>query len=286
MRKLTAFIIILFLVFKVSIAQNMGEIEVNRDFTATLNFSDDVLLTMTGNNPQIGIENDIPKYKYYGIFQSGAAVIVRGNDPNAPKTSITVKLITGKIWYGVLKYGDNAKIYYDFSEQDTKSEKIQVKQLKDSLEVEVGKARLAERLNFLMNRSQEYYDLAVAANKMTFQVTNIMNDDKNTYLKIAIINDTGSDYEIDNIIFKYVEGKKKGFKKGDARIEERLNPAIEPNNESKIIKGYSTGVLGYVIPLFTVGSQGSLFIQIIEKNGTRNPLIEIEAKTMLKVNKL
>ena len=59
-------------------AQKMGEIEVNRDFTATLNFSDDILLTVTGNNPQVGIENDIPKYKYYGIFQSGSAVIIRG----------------------------------------------------------------------------------------------------------------------------------------------------------------------------------------------------------------
>jgi hypothetical protein len=61
---------------------------------------------------------------------------------------------------------------------------------------------------------------------------------------------------------------------------------LEPIEGEKIIKGYSTTQLGYVIPLFTVGSKGSLFIQMIEKKGTRNPVIEIESKTMLKVNKL
>ena len=265
-------------------AQKMGEIEVNRDFTATLNFSDDILLTVTGNNPQVGIENDIPKYKYYGIFQSGSAVIIRGVDPAAPATSITIKLKNGKIWYGTLKYGNNTKIYYDFADQDSRIEKKEAKQLKDSLEKE--QMKIVERLNFVMNKAQEYNDIGIEANKMEFGVANIENDDKYTYFKLTILNGTGSDYKIDNVIFKYVEGKKKGFKKSDAKIEERINPVIEPDDTSKIIKGYSSAVIGYVIPLFTVGSEGKLLIQIVEKNGTRNPLIEIEAKTMLKVKKM
>ena len=145
--------------------------------------------------------------------------------------------------------------------------------------------KIVERLNFVMNKAQEYNDIGIEANKMEFGVANIENDDKYTYFKLTILNGTGSDYKIDNVIFKYVEGKKKGFKKS-AKIEERINPVIEPDDTSKIIKGYSSAVIGYVIPLFTVGSEGKLLIQIVEKNGTRNPLIEIEAKTMLKVKKM
>jgi hypothetical protein len=283
MRIITTLIILTCSVYSI-FAQKMGEIEINKDYTATLNFSDDVELTVVGNNPQIGVENDIPKYKYYGIYQTGKAVILRGNDPLAPKTSITIKLVNGSIWFGTLKYGDNTKIFYDFSGSEDK--KVEVKQMKDSLEKKVGETRLSERLKFVMSQDVQYYDLGVDENKMIFQVTNIMNDDKFTYLKIVIQNNSGSNYLVDNMIFKYVEGKKKGFKKSDARIEERINPVVEPDNNSKILKAYSTSELGYVIPLFTVGSSGILSIQMVEKNGTRNPKIEIEAKVMLKVKKM
>lgn len=264
--------------------QKLGEIEINKDYTATLNFSDDVDLIIVGNNPQIGMDNDIPKFKYYGIFQSGKAVILRGNDPSAPNTSITIKLVNGSIWYGILKYGNNPKIFYDFSE--TENKKVEVKLMKDSLEKMVGETKIGERLKFVMSQEVEYFDLGVDENKLIFQVTNIMNDDKYTYLKIVIRNNSGGNYIVDNMLFKYVEGKKKGFKKNDARIEERTYPIIEPDAKSKILKAYSVSELGYVIPLFTVGSGGNLTIQMVDKNGTRNPKIEIEAKVMLKVKKM
>jgi hypothetical protein len=271
---------------------NMGTIEVNGTNTATLKFSSNIQNVVFGNNPQVGTvqvgsgddKEQRPIYKYFGNFTSGKTNIIKLNDTTAKQTSITIILDNEDVFYGNLKVGISPKIFYDFSGQETKQ--VQVKQLNDSLAKKIDETRMADKLKFVMSKEPVYFDLGVDENKMIFQVTNIVNDDKYTYLKLVIQNNSGSNYLIDNMIFKYVEGKKKGLKKSEAKIEERINPVIEPDSNSKILKAYSTSELGYVIPLFTVGSSGTLTIQMIEKNGTRNPKIEIEAKVMLKVKKL
>jgi len=35
-------------------SQNMGVIDVNKDFTATLNFTDSIVFIVVGNNPSVG----------------------------------------------------------------------------------------------------------------------------------------------------------------------------------------------------------------------------------------
>jgi len=63
----------IFLTFLVSpvFPQNMGLIEVNKDFTATLNFTDSIVFIVVGNNPSVGER----KNKYYDIFQNGKIVL-------------------------------------------------------------------------------------------------------------------------------------------------------------------------------------------------------------------
>ena len=63
-------------------SQNMGVIDVNKDFTATLNFTDSIVFIVVGNNPSIGER----KNKYYDIFQNGKNCVSRGNDPLSPET--------------------------------------------------------------------------------------------------------------------------------------------------------------------------------------------------------
>jgi hypothetical protein len=210
---------------------NMGTIEVNSTNTATLKFYSNIQNVVFGNNPQVGVVPDgsgeeRPIYKYYGNFSSGKTDIIKLNDSTARQTSITIILDNEDVFYGSLKVGNAPKIYYDFTASQHKE--AEAVQLKDSLTKRVGEAIITERLKFLMAKGQEYNDLGVEGNQLEFQVTNIMNDEKYTYIKFGIRNTSGSDYLIDNMIFKYVEGKKKGFKKTDAKIEERINPVLEP----------------------------------------------------------
>jgi hypothetical protein len=256
-------------------AQNMGVIEVNRDFTATLNFTDSIVFIVVGNNPSIGEK----KNKYYDIFQNGKNCVIRGNDPLSPETSITVKLDNEKIWYGRLKYGDSTKIFYDFTSEEVK--KIDEKKMKEVASVESNNSKMKERLNSVLSDKIEYNSIGKVENGMTFQVANIKNDDNYTYFKLIIINNTGSDYNIDGIYFKVVEGKRKGMKKTEAKIEQRIK--IEFESPVKVVTAYQKQELGYVTERFTGGKNGSLVIQIRELKGTRSPIINIPGEKMLSV---
>jgi hypothetical protein len=253
----------------------MGVIEVNKDFTATLNFTDSIVLIVVGNNPSIG-EN---RNKYYDIFQNGKNCVIRGNDPLAPETSITVKLDKEKVWYGRLKYGDSNKIFYDFTSEEVK--KNDEKRMEEIATLESNESKMKERLNSVLSDKIEYSSIGKVENGLTFQVANIKNDDKFTYFKLIIINNTGSDYNVDGIYFKVVEGKRKGMKKNEAKIEKRIQ--IEFESPVKVVTAYQKQELGYVTERFTGGKDGSLVIQLRELKGTRNPIIEISGDKMLKV---
>jgi hypothetical protein len=256
-------------------AQNMGVIEVNKDFTATLNFTDSIVFIVVGNNPSVG-EN---RNKYYDIFQNGKNCVIRGNDPLSPETSITVKLDNEKIWYGRLKYGDSTKIFYDFTSEEIK--KTDEKKMREVATLESNNSKMKERLNSVLSDKIEYSSIGKVENGLTFQVANIKNDDNFTYFKLIIINDTGSDYNIDGIYFKVVEGKRKGMKKSEAKIEQRIK--IEFESPIKVVTAYQKQDLGYITERFTGGKAGSLVIQLRELKGTRNPIIEISGEKMLKV---
>ncbi len=256
-------------------AQNMGVIEVNKDFTATLNFTDSIVFIVVGNNPSVG-EN---RNKYYDIFQNGKNCVIRGNDPQSPETSITVKLENEKIWFGRLKYGDSTKIFYDFTGEEVR--KIDREKMQEIATVENNSAKMRERLNSVLTDKIEYSSIGKVENGMTFQVANIKNDDSFTYFKLIIINTTGSDYNIDGIYFKFVEGKRKGMKKSEAKIEQRIK--IEFESPIKVVTAYQKQELGYITERFTGGKDGSLVIQLRELKGTRNPIIEISGEKMLKV---
>ena len=256
-------------------SQNMGVIEVNKDFTATLNFTDSIVFIVVGNNPSVG-EN---RNKYYDIFQNGKNCVIRGNDPLSPETSITVKLDNEKIWYGRLKYGDSTKIFYDFTSEEVK--KIDQKKMKEVASVESNNSKMRERLNSVLSDKVEYSSIGKVENGMTFQIANIKNDDNFTYFKLIVINNTGSDYNIDGIHFKVVEGKRKGMKKNEAKIEQRIK--IEFESPIKVVTAYQKQELGYVTERFTGGKDGSLIIQIRELKGTSNPIINISGEKMLNV---
>jgi hypothetical protein len=253
----------------------MGTIEVNKDFTATLNFTDNIVFIVVGNNPSVG-EN---KNQYYDIYQNGKNCVIRGNDPLSPETSITVKLENEQIWYGRLKYGESTKIYYDFTSEEVK--KIDQKKMEEVASVENQNTKIKERLNSVLSDKVEYSSIGKVENGLTFQIANIKNDDSFTYFKLIIINNTGSDYNIDGIYFKVVEGKRKGMKKNEAKIEKRIQ--IEFESPVKVVTAYQKQELGYVTERFTGGKDGSLVIQLRELKGTRNPIIEIPGDKMLKV---
>lgn len=275
MRKIILFLAFALLANKMLYSQNMGTIEVNSDFTATLNFADSIVFIVVGNNPPIGDK----RFKYYDIFQSGKSAVIRGADPKAPSTSITVKLESEAIWFGKLRYGDSTKIFYDFTKD--KKKMVAESKMKEVVVEQSLEAKMKERLNSVLSDPIEYSSIGAIENGLTFQIANIKNDENYTYYKVIIKNNTGSDYNIDGIYFKVVEAKRKGFKKVESKIEQRLK--IEFDSPLKVVTAYKTEELGFVVQRFTGSSNAILSVQLRELNGTRSPIIEIPGEKMLNV---
>jgi len=274
MKKLLLFTWLIFCFFVVN-GQDMGIIEVNDNNTATLVFEADIDFIVVANNPKQG-----DNFLYYDIFKDGKICVIRGNDAKAPITSITVKLSNNQVFFGRLKYGDETKILYRFT-YDVPEERKEVARIIEEEKREESKNNELQKLELLMAERQEYFVLGVVESGVSFIVSNIRNDAENTYLKIIINNRTGGDYLIDAIMFKYVEGRRRGLKRREALIEERIMPKHITGPE--VAKAYTNSEIGVIIPIFSVGEKGDLVIQLRERNGTRNPEIRIEGKNMLKV---
>lgn len=263
------------LMAKTSFSQSMGTIEVNSDYTATLSFADSIVFIVIGNNPPLGDKH----FKFFDIYQSGKSCVIRGNDPKAPNTSITVKLENEKIWYGSLHFGDSTKIFYDFA-KDENIKQVE-KKILEVATVQDKESKMKERMNSVLSDPIEYNTIGTIENSMTFQVGNIKNDESFTYFKLIIKNGTGSDYSIDGIYFKFVEGKRKGLKKDEAKIEQRIKMVYR--TPISVVNAYKSIEIGYVIDRFTGSAKGNLVIQLREANGTRNPVIEISGEKILGV---
>jgi len=144
-------------------------IEVNKDLPATLNFTDSIVFYCCRKHPSVGEK----KNKYYDIFQNGKNCVIRGNDPLAPETSITVKLDNEKIWFGRLKYGDSTKIFYDYAREEVK--KTDEIKMKEVVTWRIIMQKMKERLNSVLSDKIEYSSIGTVENGMTFQVANIKN---------------------------------------------------------------------------------------------------------------
>jgi hypothetical protein len=261
--------------FNIVLCQELGTIEVNENNTATLSFLNNIDFIVIGNNPEIGDGS----FLNYDVFNDKNVCVIRGNKKDAPETSITVKLDNGEVWYGKIKYGENSKILYDFSSQKKQENKAQ--QLIQEQAAKKIEEKDREKLISLFRFKEEYFTIGEVEGGVEFQVTKIRNDETNSYLILKVNNQSGSIYSVDGILFKYIQGKRRGVKKGEARIEERIMPKIIEGNLS--VEAYKTENIGIVIPVFAIGKKGRMEITIREKDGTRNVIINIPGSLMEKV---
>ena len=273
MRKIALQLWILTVSAALTAQHNMGTIEVCENKTATLIFPATIDIIVIGNNPML----DDGTYEFFELMQKGNNCIIRSYSDDIPETSINVILDDDEIFYGMLKYGDG-KLIHNFKNVVTEK-KVMLEAAKTEKAVVDG--QIKEKLHSLMQQKQEYYTYGVYENDIEFVIKNIRNDAANTYMKITINNSTANNYDIDGILFKYVEGRRLGIKKSEAKTEERIMPVLQEGPE--VAAAYHSTDIGIVLPLFTVGNKGRLEVQLREKNGTRNPVIIIKSSEIVKI---
>jgi hypothetical protein len=265
---------------------DIGEIKVSDKYTVTLMFAEPIEFVIWGQNPVISFNDDMPIYQNYEQFQRDKTLIFKAKRTGLEKSSITVKTIDGIIYYGFIVNEESEKIFYDFSDKAPiinrrengtsvpNNETVDETIIKTDMEFD-------QKLSILMNKPIEYRSFGLVKNKLLFSVTNIMNDKENMYLKITINNQSGNTFAVNSVVFKHVEGKTKGVKKRVVANEERLMPIYSKTVNT--VAAYTLEQFGYVLPLYSTGSDGRFLIQFIEDKGTRNYQIEISAKDILKI---
>jgi len=277
---------LLILPVKVSAQEDMGKIEVCTQYTVTLMFATDIEFVIFGNNPLMDVIDGVPEYENYAIFESGKTLILKANKENISNTSINVKTADGILWYGFLEFKDNTTLFHDFSQkaQPATAAGFDGGHTEASQNKTTGKEKsddCEKKLELVMNQPPEYTKFGLISGKLTFMVPNIMNDTENMYFKVVIDNRSGNAFEINSVVFKHTEAKTKGVKKNQVQNEERVMPVFEKTVE--MIEGYTRKELGYVLPLFSTGTNGKFIIQFVENRGTRNYQIELSAKDMQKI---
>ena len=284
---------------KVFAQSDIGEIPISDKYAVTLMFAEPIEFVVWGQNPIISINDGIPIYQNYEQFQRDKALIIKAKKSGLEKSSITIRTTDGAIYYGFIVNELSERLFYDFTDKmpiQNKRERINTSK-SDNGDALVSNRKTTDepvtepeiktdqeyeqKLSLLMSMPNEYLNFGLVANRLLFSVNNIMNDNENMYLKITINNQSGNTFAINSVIFKYVEGKTKGIKKRVVANEERLMPVY--SKTVKAVTAYSKEQLGYVLPLYSTGSNGRFLIQFIEEKGTRNYQIEIPAKDMLKI---
>lgn len=265
-----------FLTFKLH-AHSIGNIYLNQNMSATLVFDEPIQFIVFGNNPILSQTADgTPIFKYYEMFQSDNTLIIRLADLQAPFTNLTIKLQNGVILHGMLIV-DNAKAlsFYDFR---TKSKAVLIPESNKPTGFDLVRFRVAQ----IIEMPVEYTWLGNRRSGMEFQVANMRNDQDHKYIKIIIRNNSGAKFNIDGAIFRFEESKGRGLSRRGNQLTERVIPVH--HSEIEYVAAYSSVIMGYALPLFAVGDNGRLVIQILEKGGSRHAKIVIPASDLLKVS--
>jgi hypothetical protein len=240
----------------------------NINFSATIKFSADIEYLLIGNNPVI-IEDGYERNLHYDVFTNRAAAVIRAASETVPSTSLVAGLIDGSVYTSVLSSCAVVQVTpYIFEPEPAK-------------QVAAPIAPGSKNIQKILLEPQNIYDVAEIKHNIVYQITNIANDDSLTYMKIYIANNTASLFIVDNVIFRYREGKKR-TRKNEIYNENWmpvLNQLMPANNE---IKAKSGEFIIFVIPLYTV-EKGGLIIKVAEKNGSRTADINISAKSMLNI---
>ncbi len=120
--------------------------------------------------------------------------------------------------------------------------------------------------------------------RIYFVATNVVNDKDFTYLKLYVINNSTSKYNIEEIILMQVEDPMGGRRSSGVLKTEYITPVDKRMPMDGSVNANGRELIGFVIPLYKGLDNGKLIIQVFEKDGSRNGKIEIKAKDLTRAS--
>lgn len=276
--RLIRYIYLLVLIPSLSNAQTRGmdTIFCSLNNTTSLFFKDNVTLLNIGNTDD-----------FFGEVKVNI-VNIKPSGPNGKPTTILVRTSGDNVFYGILSYSPRTKkFFYDFASiPENKSSDINgaAPSKLDSGNVKQVKILNKDKIATVKGLRNELVNIGCISPNFDAGVTNIRNDNDNTYLKLVLKNKSSIPFKLDFISFQYFQEMKKGTFK-----QSRKAPVdVFPINEQSIkeISPDKTEALVYAIPIWALSDNGYLMILIREEKGDRKIKIKVDGTTIQQAKQL
>jgi hypothetical protein len=269
-------------------------VEVSKDLAATMEFKSDVKTPIFGNNPN---------KRNYNVYVKDNILIISAARENAPFTTLTVLLEGDQLFKGYVKYNEFAgKNFYNYKkkipERQTITDSRKEKKIGDRKEGIVGvgisvskrgdnrgksdvsdsvrKERMVKsRLEKVMRLKPKINTIGRVVGRVTFQVINIRNDSKRSYISMLVNNRSSSRFVVDAVLLRYVENG--GFLGTKQKSKKRIFPEKMIFSDGRHFAAKNKQKMAFVISQFGT-DEGNLVIKFQEKNGDRNINVSVPVK--------
>lgn len=287
LKKISLSLLLIFIVV-VAFGQMRDTIEVSKDLAAILMFENIINTPIYGNNPKVKIGDGVG-YKYYDVFVKDNVLITSAKSSDVPFTTLTVIFENGEVFKGYIRYNKYVeKNYYDYTGEKSGGESVSKQQKQKAREIaknsevlkkggneekneaEVGK--MNERLKKMLDMKVEIKSVGRVIGKMMFQVGNLRNDKRYSYIKLDVQNGSSTVYRIDGIMLRYIEME--GFLRNKEKSKKRIFPEKVIYTSGETIGAKSKENVVFAIESFGT-EKGKLVIKVVEKDGDRDINIEI-----------
>lgn len=133
-----------------------------------------------------------------------------------------------------------------------------------------------EKTDSVKKIKNEKKELGFISEFLKVAITVIRNDKENTYLKIAIKNESSLPYKFDFISFQYVQSMSKGILQTKKKAPQDVFPVVYPSMPA--VPANTSVIVGYAIPSFALDNDGILRVLFRERTGDRVLKIEIPSR--------
>lgn len=235
-------------------AQKYDTIYVSNESTSYLLFDDPIQLYNIGNQDFIGQVDD-PKMLF-----------LKAKNSLAKATSLVVSH-GENVFTGFIAYRSKPHPFYDYRKKDGK-EASPNKEVETKLK---SLKKLAPNVTFMAENQN-----------VLVKMTHLYNDNKATYVRFMLMNQSSILYDLDYVSFAYIEERKRKSKKIntlESGLEEMSPLVIE---EEPITQAGQSKEFFYAIPLYSTTANGYLQVIFREKAGVRSVTFKIPFSHVLK----
>ncbi|MGI8582346.1 MAG: conjugative transposon protein TraN [Chitinophagaceae bacterium] len=193
---------------------------------------------------------------------------VKADVKNFPETNLTVITADGKLYSFVVGY--NPQPAYQ-------SINIEISPVIYSVP-EINRSELAEYCLSIIDSPQNIHSLTDTHAKVSLGLNSLYNKDDVLFFRLALINRTGINYDIDQFRF-YIRDKQKAKRTATQEIE--IKP-LYISGDTITIKGHTHQTWVVALTKFTIPDGKYLAIEVMEKNGGRSLFIKVKNRHIMK----